>query len=135
MGSVAVTEASRSSIPTEVGDQLLSGELVFGEHLLEDAARFDALVQTLVDESGRAVGKATNKLSEGTIRRLALSEADLPDLNANFRRLKELHEANRNHIWSYYIRNVARPAWLAREENRVDVLVGNPPYVRYQGVR
>lgn len=119
-------------IPTEVGDQLLSGELVFGEHLLENAATFDDLVQTLVDESGRAAGKATNKLSEGTIRRLVLSEDDLPDLNANFRRLKELHEANRNHIWSYYIRNVARPAWLARKENRVDALVGNPPWLSYR---
>lgn len=119
-------------IPTEVGDQLLSGELVFAEHLLENAGAFDDLVQTLVDESGRAAGKTTNKLSEGTIRRLALNEADLPDLNANFRRLKELHEANRNHIWSYYIRNVARPAWLAREENRVDVLVGNPPWLSYR---
>lgn len=119
-------------IPTEVGDQLLSGELVFAEHLLENAAAFDDLVQTLVDESGRAAGKTTNKLSEGTIRRLALTETDLPDLNANFRRLKELHEANRNHIWSYYIRNVARPAWLAREENRVDVLVGNPPWLSYR---
>ncbi|MDN5746639.1 MAG: hypothetical protein L0H31_16195, partial [Nocardioidaceae bacterium] len=119
-------------IPTEVGDQLLSGELVFPERLLENSATFDDLVETLVDESGRAAGKATNKLSEGTVRRLALTEADLPDLNANFRRLKELHEADRNHIWSYYIRNVARPAWLAREENRVDVLVGNPPWLSYR---
>ncbi|EON25004.1 hypothetical protein CF8_0903 [Nocardioides sp. CF8] len=119
-------------IPTEVGDQLLSGELRFGEHLLDNAATFDDLVQSLVDESGRAAGKVTNKLSEGTIRRLALAEADLPDLHANFIRLKELHEAQRNHIWSYYIRNVARPAWLARGENRVDVLVGNPPWLSYR---
>jgi SAM-dependent methyltransferase len=119
-------------IPTEVEDQLLSGELRFADHLLANSATFDALVQALVDESGRAVGKTTNKLSEGTIRRLALAEADLPDLHANFRRLKELHEAQRNHIWSYYIRNVARPAWLARDENRVDVLIGNPPWLSYR---
>ncbi|WP_162802040.1 Eco57I restriction-modification methylase domain-containing protein [Ornithinimicrobium murale] len=119
-------------IPTEVGDQLLSGELRFGEHLLENSALFDDLIQTLVNEAGRAAGKPTRKLSEGTIRRLALAEADLPDLNANFVRLKELHEAGRNHIWSYYIRNVSRPAWLARYENRVDVLIGNPPWLSYR---
>jgi SAM-dependent methyltransferase len=119
-------------IPTEVGDQLLSGELRFAEHLLDNAATFDALVQALVDESGRAAGKTTNRLSEGTIRRLALAEIDLPTLHANFIRLKELHEAQRNHIWSYYIRNVSRPAWLARPENRVDVLVGNPPWLSYR---
>lgn len=119
-------------IPTEVGDQLLSGELRFKDHLLSDAAVFDDLVQSLVDEAGRAAHTKTKKLSEGTVRRLALAESDMPDLNANFLRLKELHEADRDHIWSYYIRNVSRPAWLAREENRVDVLVGNPPWLSYR---
>lgn len=119
-------------IPTDTGDQLLSGELRFADHLLADSASFDDLVQALVDESGRAAGKKTNRLSEGTVRRLALDAADLPALNANFARLKELHEAGRNHIWSYYIRNAARPAWLGRDENRVDVLVGNPPWLSYR---
>ena len=53
-------------------------------------------------------------------------------LNENFKRLKQLHEDNRNHIWSYYVRNVSRPAWLSHEENRVDVLVGNPPWLSYR---
>lgn len=119
-------------IPTDTGDQLLSGELRFADHLLANSASFDDLVQALVDESGRAAGKKTSRLSEGTVRRLALDAADLPDLNANFVRLKELHEAGRNHIWSYYIRNAARPAWLGRDENRVDVLVGNPPWLSYR---
>lgn len=119
-------------IPTEVGDQLLSHPLRFPDHLLRDSASFDDLVQTLVDDSGRAAGGTTKKLSEGAIRRLAIAEADLPVINENFVRLKQLHEAERNHIWSYYVRNVARPAWLAREENRVDVLVGNPPWLSYR---
>jgi hypothetical protein len=119
-------------IPTDVGDQLQSGDLRFAEHLLADSATFDDLVEALVNESGRAAGKSTNKLSEGTVRRLALDATDLPALNANFVRLKQLHEAQRNHIWSYYIRNVSRPAWLARDENRVDVLIGNPPWLSYR---
>ncbi|WP_141216748.1 ribonuclease H-like domain-containing protein [Rhodococcus sp. 15-2388-1-1a] len=119
-------------IPTDTGDQLITGELRFADHLLADSASFDDLVQALVDESGRAAGKKTQRLSDGTVRRLALDSADLPDLNANFVRLKELHEAGRNHIWSYYIRNAARPAWLGRDENRVDVLIGNPPWLSYR---
>ncbi len=119
-------------IPTDVGDQLASEALRFPEHLLDNSAVFDDLVESLVDESGRAAGKSTKRLSEGTIRRLALAEADLPTMHANFLRLKQLHEAQRNHIWSYYIRNVSRPAWLARQENRVDILVGNPPWLSYR---
>jgi SAM-dependent methyltransferase len=112
-------------IPTDPIDELFSGELRFPEHLLADSAAFDDLVQSLVDEAGRAAGTAKNRLSDGTVRRLAL-------LNANFLRLKELHQSGRNHIWSYYIRNVSRPAWLARDENRVDVLLGNPPWLSYR---
>ncbi|BDZ43429.1 hypothetical protein GCM10025865_27280 [Paraoerskovia sediminicola] len=117
-------------IPTETGDQLLTTELRFPDHLLTDAARFDELVQALVDESGRAAFATGNrkpkKLSDGTLRRLAIDEVDMPVLAENFLRLRQLHEDNRNHIWSYYIRNVARPTWLSNEANRVDVLVGNP---------
>jgi len=121
-------------IPTETGDQLLSGELRFPDHLLSDAARFDDLVASLVDESGRAAaaGKKSSKISDGTKRRLALSDEDTAALAPTYNRLRELHEAGRNHIWSYYIRNVARPEWLAREENRVNVLVGNPPWLSYR---
>ncbi|WP_139982976.1 Eco57I restriction-modification methylase domain-containing protein [Nocardioides litoris] len=119
-------------IPTDVGDQLASADLRFPEHLLADSARFDAIVESLVDESGRAAHKPTSSLSQGAIRLLAIEAADLPTLNENFVRLKQLHEDDRDHIWSYYVRNVARPAWLAREENRVDVLIGNPPWLSYR---
>lgn len=115
-------------IPTESDDKLLAGELRFPDHLLADAKNFDELVQSLIDESARAVGKTTKQLSAGTVRRLHITDADLPVLNANFARLKELHSEGRDHIWSYYIRNVTRPAWLSRNENRVDVLTGNPPF-------
>ena len=119
-------------IPTETGDQLFSAPLRFPDHLLDDAARFDDLVEQLVDEAGRAAGTAVNSLSAGAVRRLALSAADLPMMNENFGRLKQLHQDNRNHVWSYYVRNVSRPAWLSREENRVDVLIGNPPWLSYR---
>lgn len=119
-------------IPTDVGDQLLSHPLRFPEHLLQDAARFDDLVEVLVNESGLAAGKGTSQLSQGAVRRLAIDQADLPVLNENFVRLRQLHEDKRDHVWSYYVRNVARPTWLSRKENRVDVLVGNPPWLSFR---
>ncbi|MHC3370787.1 N-6 DNA methylase (plasmid) [Rhodococcus aetherivorans] len=119
-------------VPTDTGDMLWSGELRFPGHLLTDAARFDDLVITMTNEAGRAAGKSTVSLSQGTVRRLALTESDVRGLNANFVRLKELHEQGRDHVWSYFIRNMARPEWLGRPENRVDVLVGNPPWLSYR---
>jgi hypothetical protein len=32
----------------------------------------------------------------------------------------------------YYVRNLARPLWFTQEDNRVDVLVGNPPWLAYR---
>ena len=43
-----------------------------------------------------------------------------------------LHDEGRDHIWGYYVRNLARPMWLAREANRVDVRIGNPPWLAYR---
>ncbi|SLE75883.1 type I restriction-modification system methyltransferase subunit [Mycobacteroides abscessus subsp. abscessus] len=119
-------------IPTEPDGELYAGELRFPDHLLKDAKNFDELVTALIEESERAVGKPTKALSAGTVRRLNIVADDLPVLNANFVRLKELHAQGRNHIWGYYIRNVTRPAWLSREDNRADVLVGNPPWLSYR---
>ena len=43
--------------------------------------------------------------------------------------MKELHAADRNHVWAYYIRNMIRPAVIAEE--KVDRIIGNPPWLTY----
>lgn len=53
-------------------------------------------------------------------------------LEQTFGVLCQLYDDGRDHIWGYYVRNLARPVWLSRTENRVDVLVGNPPWLSYQ---
>jgi len=42
-----------------------------------------------------------------------------------------LHDQGRNHIWGYYVRNLARPLWLSRRGNQVDFLIGNPPWLAF----
>ena len=43
--------------------------------------------------------------------------------------MAELHAADRNHVWAYYIRNMIRPAIIA--EQKVDRIIGNPPWLTY----
>ena len=43
--------------------------------------------------------------------------------------MAELHAADRNHVWAYYIRNMIRPAVIAEE--KVDRIIGNPPWLTY----
>ncbi|WP_058045498.1 N-6 DNA methylase [Streptomyces roseifaciens] len=119
-------------IRTGTGGQLFENELRFSEDLLKDAGRFDTIVNELADKAVRRTPGSTPSLAT-LFNRLAISSKDDQDeLTANFKLLCQLVDEGRNHIWSYYVRNLARPMWLARVENRVDVLIGNPPWLSYR---
>ncbi|MBV9022745.1 MAG: N-6 DNA methylase [Streptomycetaceae bacterium] len=119
-------------IRTEDGGQLFENELRFSEHLLADAGRFDTIVNELADRATKRQSGSKPSLST-LFKRLGISSKDdQQELTENFHLLCDLVDDNRNHIWSYYVRNLARPMWLSREENRVDVLIGNPPWLSYR---
>ena len=122
-------------IPTGTGGQLFDAELRFPDHLLDDAARFDRIVMALADHAAkpRTPGVAV-RLPAGLVAHLAITDADVGVLQENYALLCRLHDEGRDHIWSYYVRNLARPVWLARAANRVDVLVGNPPWLSYRNM-
>ena len=118
-------------IPT-VGGGLRASELRFPHRTLADAGRFDELV-------GELTGLATSRPRESAappikavLCRYAVHPEDEATLNDTFRKLHRLYNEGRNHIWGYYVRNLARPVWLSRPENRVSVLVGNPPWLSFR---
>jgi SAM-dependent methyltransferase len=119
-------------IPTDSGGQLFSTELRFPEGLLEDAGRFDRLVDELATLAARPRSSGSRPSLNSMFARLAIADADQSTLRETFDILCRLHDERRNHIWSYYVRNLARPMWLSRLGNRVDVLVGNPPWLAYR---
>lgn len=122
------------TVSTGTGEQLFASELRFPDALIADAGRFDQLVVELTDKAaGRAPGTPIPPLRE-TFRRFAISKAEQATVADSFRVLCELHDQGRDHIWGYYLRNLARPTWLAQPTNRVDVLVGNPPWLTYNAI-
>ncbi len=72
-----------------------------------------------------AVGRALRRI-EGA------SPADADALVTTFARLQGLYKDRRNGIWTFVFRNLVRPVWLSRPEQRADVLVGNPPWIVYR---
>ncbi|RUL81235.1 N-6 DNA methylase, partial [Tautonia sociabilis] len=119
-------------VETDDRKQLFESELRFPEELLEDPARFNQIVESMTKLAGsRTPGSAVPKLS-GLYQRYAVSPAARETLDGTFRTLCDLHDEGRDHIWSYYVRNLARPWWLALPQNRVDALVGNPPWLAYR---
>lgn len=55
-------------------------------------------------------------------------------LTETYDKLVALNLDGRNHIWGYVARNLSRPIWLATENQKADVVVGNPPWVRYSAL-
>lgn len=121
-------------IRTGTGDTLYERELRFSEHLLKDAGRFDRLVNDIADRAANPSRVAGSKPPLSSLFRvLAIEDKDDQEqITAAFTLLCDLVDEGRNHIWSYYVRNLARPMWLSMAEHRVDVLIGNPPWLSYR---
>ncbi len=113
-------------------DTLWASNLHFPDRLLADAGQFDRFVEELADRAAaRSSGAPVPSLAP-IFTRFGIHPDDRAAIEETFKTMCELHDANRDHIWSYYIRNLARPTWLSREGNRVDRLVGNPPWLAYR---
>lgn len=112
--------------------ELFAAELRFPDSLLENAAAFDQLVNELASRaSSKKKGAAIPSLNS-VYQRLAIPQESRATIDATFKTMCRLHDEGRDHIWGYYVRNLARPMWLARDQNRVDVLIGNPPWLAYR---
>lgn len=132
--SIDLWSAGNLTIRVDDNRELVSTDLLFPDALLDDAARFDELVNELADRAaGRRPGGAIPSLNS-VFQRLAVPQQHRAVIEGTFRTMCRLHDEGRNHIWGYYVRNLARPMWLAREANRVDVLVGNPPWLAYRNM-
>ena len=100
-------------------------QLVFPVSLVKRAETFDALM-----------GDVAEAIESGDDPSFALDDHGISDhaerqsLERTIASLQMLHGEGRDHIWAYYTRNLVRPVALAR--SKVDVIVGNPPWLIYR---
>lgn len=153
-GTITV-ETTGEDLLSAGGGLLFDDNLVFPASVLADAQNFDSLVSAMANKvlvAAEAEAATTRRLTSSAMRRRAsqapsskvrdmvdpildshavTDASDREVLRQTFATLRQLHLNGRDHIWGYYVRNLVRPLWLSRPENRVDVLVGNPPWLRY----
>ena len=92
-----------------------------------ELARRQADIDRLVSEMATAIDEGRN--AEHVADAYEMSNQCRQSIKAVAALMAELHAADRNHVWAYYIRNMIRPAVIAEE--KVDRIIGNPPWLTY----
>jgi hypothetical protein len=96
----------------------------------ENQARFEYGLQTFshgLEESATAA-----QIERQLLRFDGVAERDAAAMAGTYKRLHELYRTGRNGIWPFVLRNLMRPLWLSRPEQRADVVIGNPPWIAYR---
>ncbi len=118
----------RAEVAVRVPDEERPLRIPLG--FVEDYATFEAGLEVL--RRGLADNASPAEVTRALRRIAGVSEADAGALAETYAQLRALYRAGRNGIWIFVLRNLARPVWLSREEQRADVLVGNPPWIVYR---
>ncbi|MBE5502869.1 N-6 DNA methylase [Mycobacteroides abscessus] len=132
-GSEAIRVRTDETDLFEEQGGMFSLDLHFPRSVVKDATGFDYLVSEMADKALVTDPANAKKVGLTILKRrgIAADSRDGEILRETFLNLCTLRAQGRDHIWGYYVRNLIRPLWLAEPENRVDALIGNPPWLRY----
>ena len=112
----------------EVPDGLV---LQFPYAVTRSPADFDAVIEMMLrlSDSGQ---QAPNFLAALRHRLPKLDEASRAILGQTYDHLHDLRLQGRDHIWGFVARNLVRPVWLSSDDQRADLVIGNPPWLAYR---
>ncbi len=106
------------------------GPLFVPAGITEDQAKFDPALRELTE--GLDTDATPEQVEHALMRIDGVEPRDAGAMAQTFARLQALKQAGRNGIWPFILRNLIRPVWLSRPDQRADVVVGNPPWVAYR---
>jgi hypothetical protein len=123
----------RTTDPLEMIED--ESKLHFPEGVIEEPQRFDRLVAELANKAAKRKPKTKPPSIKGLLNRHKVTgDEDRRAVEIAFKKLCRLHDSGRDHVWSYYIRNLMRPLSFMRPEGQVDLLIGNPPWLSYRSM-
>lgn len=133
--SISIRVNSDDLAPAQATLLDIAETLVFPLTGIDDAGTFDRLVRDMAalahqhqDPRAAYPNLETNVLNRYSV----TGTEERATLTSTFRLLCDLNAQGRDSIWGYFVRNQVRPLWLTRPDAKVDVLVGNPPWVAYR---
>jgi SAM-dependent methyltransferase len=133
--ATSVLSSAGITVSTSDGLELFARELNFPESLVSDAGRFDRFVDEMATKAGVRLADGKPPAINQMLKNYGVeAPGDREMLEETYKVLCHLFDHHRDHIWGYYVRNLARPLEFTRVEHRVDRLVGNPPWLRYNAM-
>ena len=121
------TLSASQSIQLETGETLPSQKDPIIFSIPRELARHQTDIDRLISALATAIDE--DRDTEHIADAYDMSDSCRQSVQAIATAMQELHAANRNHVWAYYIRNMIRPAVIA--EQKVDRIIGNPPWLTY----
>ena len=102
---------SQNGLTIEIDDslELWASRLEFPARLLDDAGRFDRLVEELASRAANREAGSTPPSLAATFSRFAVHPDDQPTLESTFKTMCRLNDEDRNHVWSL----MRLPPWLS----------------------
>ncbi|WP_459893682.1 N-6 DNA methylase, partial [Brevibacterium metallidurans] len=109
--------------------------LVFPLTSFDDTDTFDQLVSAMTNRAKEYTDKELPRPKiEPILKRFGITRYhdSFATLSDTFNLLCDLNAEGKDSIWGFYVRNQVRPLWLSMPGRKVDVLLGNPPWVAYR---
>jgi len=104
--------------------------LEFPFEITRDPVIFDAVIGRMLELSEQ--GSPAKGLTAWLQRHYHLNAQTLNTLAQTYDTLHQLDCSGRDHIWGFVTRNLVHPIWLSQQSQKVDVVIGNPPWLSYR---
>ena len=121
----------RIEVPEDKNTGAKRRELLFPQSICQKTGEFDKVVTKMIKF---AELHKEQSVFEAWFKKQSTDECEYKTLSNTYQNLLELQKEDRNHIWGYVARNLTRPIWLSSEKQKADVVIGNPPWLKFNSM-
>ena len=121
----------RIEVPEDKNTGAKRRELLFPQSICQKSGEFDKVVTKMIKFAEQ---HKEQSVFESWFKKQSANKCECKILSNTYQNLLELQKEDRNHIWGYVARNLTRPIWLSSEKQKADVVIGNPPWLKFNSM-
>ena len=121
----------RIEVPEDKNTGAKRRELLFPQSICKNSDKFDKVLSKMIELAGQHKDQS---MFQAWLGKQSNDEDEYNILSETYKDLLELQKEDRNHIWGYVARNLTRPIWLSSETQKADVVIGNPPWLKFNSM-